>query len=174
MIDTFVTATKNDTFLMRERLEELMQLLNLNPTQFANAIGVQRATLQHILSGRNEPSLKIIMAIHTSFPDVELEWLLNGKGSAIPQLQQNEPEKDDYPLLPGMESLFFTDDVRNSPENSNLRGEENTPKQRKRRNNKEVEPVSEAEFPGKDKTIKEVVVFFADGTYQKFSSDLKK
>ena len=159
---------------MRERLEELMQLLNLNPTQFANAIGVQRATLQHILSGRNEPSLKIIMAIHTSFPDVELEWLLNGKGSAIPQLQQNEPEKDDYPLLPGMESLFFKDDVRNSPENSNLRGEENPPKHCTRRNNKEVEPISEADIPGKDKTIKEVVVFFADGTYQKFSSDLKK
>ena len=159
---------------MRERLEELMQLLNLNPTQFANAIGVQRATLQHILSGRNEPSLKIIMAIHTSFPDVELEWLLNGKGSAIPQLQQNEPVKDDYPLLPGMESLFFKEDVRNSPENSNLRGEENQPKQRKRRNNKDVEPVQEGDFSYKDKRIKEVVVFFADGTYQKFSSDLKK
>ena len=131
---------------MRERLEELMQLLNLNPTQFANAIGVQRATLQHILSGRNEPSLKIIMAIHASFPDVELEWLLNGKGSAIPQLQQNEPVKDDYPLLPGMESLFF----------------------------KDVEPVQEGDFSYKDKRIKEVVVFFADGTYQKFSSELKK
>lgn len=159
---------------MRERLEELMQLLNLNPTQFANAIGVQRATLQHILSGRNEPSLKIIMAIHNSFPDVELEWLLNGKGSAIPQLQQNEQSGDDYPLLPGMESLFFKDDVHNSPENSNLRGEEVQPKQRKRRNNKDVEPIQEAVSLYKDKSIKEVVVFFADGTYQKFSSDLKK
>lgn len=159
---------------MRERLEELMKLLNLNPTQFANAIGVQRATLQHILSGRNEPSLKIIMAIHSSFPDVELEWLLNGKGSAIPQLQQNEQSGDDYPLLPGMESLFFKDDVHNSPENSNLRGEEVQPKQRKRRNNKDVEPIQEAVSPYKDKSIKEVVVFFADGTYQKFSSDLKK
>lgn len=159
---------------MRERLEELMQLLNLNPTQFANAIGVQRATLQHILSGRNEPSLKIIMAIHNSFPDVELEWLLNGKGSAIPQLQQNEQSGDDYPLLPSMESLFFKDDVHNSPENSNLRGEEVQPKQRKRRNNKDVEPIQEAVSLYKDKSIKEVVVFFADGTYQKFSSDLKK
>ena len=174
MIDTFVSDTKNDTFLMRERLEELMQLLNLNPTQFANAIGVQRATLQHILSGRNEPSLKIIMAIHTSFPDVELEWLLNGKGSAIPELQQNEPAKDDYPLLPGMETLFFPDDVRKSPENSNLRGEENPPKQRKKRNYKEVETTSDTENSCKEKRIKEVVVFFADGTYQKFSSDLKK
>lgn len=159
---------------MRERLEELMQLLNLNPTQFANAIGVQRATLQHILSGRNEPSLKIIMAIHNSFPDVELEWLLNGKGSAIPQLQQNEQSGDDYPLLPGMETLFFKDDVHNSPDNSNLRGEEVQPKQRKRRNNKDIEPLQEAVSPYKDKSIKEVVVFFADGTYEKFSSDFKK
>ena len=38
---------------MKERLIELMELLNLSPTQFANAIGVQRTTLQHILSGRN-------------------------------------------------------------------------------------------------------------------------
>jgi len=73
-----------------------------------------------------------------------------------------------------MESLFFKDDVRISPENSNLRGEENLPKQRKRRNNKDVEPTAEGDFSGKDKRIKEVVVFFADGTYQKFSSDLKK
>jgi DNA-binding XRE family transcriptional regulator len=174
MIDTFVTDTKIETFLMRERLEELMQLLNLNPTQFANAIGVQRATLQHILSGRNEPSLKIIMAIHSSFPDVELEWLLNGKGSAIPQLQQNEQPRDDYPLLPGMENMFFQEDVRNSPEFSNVRGDEPQPKQRKRRNNKEVEPIQEGNSPCIDKRIKEVVVFFADGTYQKFSSDLKK
>jgi transcriptional regulator with XRE-family HTH domain len=159
---------------MRERLEELMQLLNLNPTQFANAIGVQRATLQHILSGRNEPSLKIIMAIHTNFPDVELEWLLNGKGSAIPELQKDEPIRDDYPLLPGMETLFFPDDVRKTPENSNLKGEEIPNKQRKRRNYKEVEATSDPDIQCKDKRIKEVVVFFADGTYQKFSSDLKK
>lgn len=159
---------------MKERLEELMQLLNLNPTQFANAIGVQRATLQHILSGRNEPSLKIIMAIHNSFPDVELEWLLNGKGSAIPVLEQKETQAEDYPLLPGMESTFFPDNVRKTPDFSNLREEETPSKQRKRRNNKEVEPMSDAEKPCKEKRIKEVVVFFEDGTYQKFSSDLKK
>ena len=73
-----------------------------------------------------------------------------------------------------MESLFFKDDVRNSSENSNLRGEEILPKQRKRRNYKEVETASDQDIPCKEKRIKEVVVFFADGTYQKFSSDLKK
>lgn len=159
---------------MKERLEELMQLLNLNPTQFANAIGVQRATLQHILSGRNEPSLKIIMAIHNSFPDVELEWLLNGKGSAIPMLDRKEVPVEDYPILPGMESTFFQDNVRKTPDFSNLREEETPSKQRKRRNYKEFVSSSDTSNPCKEKRIKEVVVFFEDGTYQKFLSELKK
>ena len=159
---------------MKERLEELMNLLHLSPTQFANEIGVQRATLQHILSGRNEPSLKIIMAIHNKYPDVELEWLLNGIGTAIPHLSQNSKPEMDYPLLPGMESAFFQSDVRKTPDFSSLRGEEAVSKQRKTRNNKDVRSDINTSETGGNKTIKEVVIFFADGTYQKFSSDLKK
>ena len=159
---------------MKERLEELMNLLHLSPTQFANEIGVQRATLQHILSGRNEPSLKIIMAIHNKYPDVELEWLLNGIGTAIPQLSQNSKPELDYPLLPGMESTFFQTEARKTPEYSSLKGEEGFSKQRKLRNNKELKSENITSDTSGNKAIKEVVVFFADGTYQKFSSDLKK
>ena len=88
---------------MKERLIELMQLLNCTPTQFANAIGVQRATLQHILNGRNEPSLKIIMAVHDGFPQVDLEWLLYGRGNTFgetsPQKQENnDPANGDSSL----------------------------------------------------------------------------
>lgn len=160
---------------MRERLEELMELLKMTPTQFAIAIGVQRTTLQHILSGRNEPSLKIIMAIHNSFPDVELEWLLNGKGQAIPGLkQQNQvTTEQDYPLLPGMD-VFFPDDGRKPSVYQNVREEENPSKQRKKRNNKDFTLSSDTRMECKEKVIKEVVVFFEDGTYQKFSSELKK
>jgi len=160
--------------MMKERLEELMDLLHLTPTQFANEIGVQRATLQHILSGRNEPSLKIIMAIHNKYPDVELEWLLNGIGTAIPQLSQNTKPEPDYPLLPGMEGTFFQTESRKATDFSNLRGEETVPRQRKTRNNKDIKSDNFAAENNANKAIKEVVVFFADGTYQKFSSDLKK
>ena len=159
---------------MKERLEQLMELLHLSPTQFANEIGVQRATLQHILSGRNEPSLKIIMAIHNKYPDVELEWLLNGIGTAIPQLNTTDQTEPDYPLLPGMESTFFPTDVRKSPDFSSLRGEDTPLKQRKTRNNKEIRTENTTSEYALNKSIKEVVVFFSDGTYQKFSSDLKK
>ncbi|MBO6079067.1 MAG: helix-turn-helix transcriptional regulator [Bacteroidaceae bacterium] len=155
--------------MMKERLEQLMELLNLTPTQFANAIGVQRATLQHILSGRNEPSLKIIMAIHNSFPDVELEWLLNGKGTAIPGLQQKSEPAQDYPLLPGMESAFFPADLPGNQKFSNLSDQEGPSKNRKKRNNKDVRATPDAPNTSQSKVIKEVVVFFEDGTYQKFS-----
>ena len=154
---------------MKERLEELMEMLNMTPTQFANAIGVQRATLQHILSGRNEPSLKIIMAIHNSFPDVELEWLLNGKGTAIPGLQQKSEPDQDYPLLPGMESAFFSAQSPGNQKFSNLSDQNEPAKTRKKRNNKDIKSTFDTPNALQTKAIKEVVVFFEDGTYQKFS-----
>src|SRR5690606_15634735 len=48
---------------------------------FADKIGVQRSSISHILSGRNKPSLDFILKILAAYPDVELYWLLNGKGS---------------------------------------------------------------------------------------------
>ena len=159
---------------MKERLEELMQLLNLTPTQFANEIGIQRTTLQHILSGRNEASLKIIMAIHSKYPDVELEWLLNGKGYAIPVMQQNDSQNQDYPLFPGMESTVFPTQGKDNSEFLNVKEEKIPSSTRKRTNNKGVSAGTGNSLENNQKRIKEVVIFFEDGTYQKFSSELKK
>ena len=159
---------------MKERLEELMQLLNLTPTQFANEIGIQRTTLQHILSGRNEASLKIIMAIHSKYPDVELEWLLNGKGYAIPVMQQNESQNQDYPLFPGMESTLFPTQGKENSEFLNVKEEKIPSSIRKRTNNKGVSTGTGNSLENNQRRIKEVVIFFEDGTYQKFSSELKK
>jgi hypothetical protein len=37
--------------------------------------------LSHLLSGRNKPSLDFILKILDVFPDVDLYWMINGKGS---------------------------------------------------------------------------------------------
>jgi len=161
--------------MTKERLVELMELLKMTPTQFAASIGVQRATLQHILSGRNEPSLKIVTSIHNRFPDIGLEWLLDGKGSPIPGMtdRENQPADEDYPFFPGFENQQIKPDVQKSFEFSNLTGMSTPPKQRKRTNNKEVNSQDTDTVKCKEKVIKEVVVFFEDGTYQKFTSNLK-
>ena len=64
-----------------KRLEILLDYYSLNASAFADKIGVQRSSLSHLLSGRNKPSLDFILKILDVFPDVDLYWILNGKGS---------------------------------------------------------------------------------------------
>lgn len=84
-----------------KRLQEVMDLHGESASSFAEKIGVQRSSISHILSGRNKPSLDFVLKILSAFPDVELYWLLNGKGTApilnkLPhnQLKSSELKKD--------------------------------------------------------------------------------
>jgi len=63
-----------------KRLEIMLDYYNLSASSFADKIGVQRSSLSHLLSGRNKPSLDFILKILDVFPDVDLYWILNGKG----------------------------------------------------------------------------------------------
>jgi transcriptional regulator with XRE-family HTH domain len=63
-----------------KRLEVILDYYSLNASAFADKIGVQRSSLSHLLSGRNKPSLDFILKILEEFPEVDLYWILNGKG----------------------------------------------------------------------------------------------
>ena len=73
-----------NTEAFTERLEKLLAHYELNASSFADAIGVQRSSISHLLSGRNRPSLDFVMKVITRFPEVNLYWLLNGKGTFPP------------------------------------------------------------------------------------------
>lgn len=64
-----------------KRLEKIIHYYGLSASAFAEKIDVQRSSISHILSGRNKPSLEFVMKILSSFPEVDLYWLLNGKGT---------------------------------------------------------------------------------------------
>lgn len=64
-----------------KRLQKVMDFYGETSSSFAEKIGVQRSSISHILSGRNKPSLDFVLKVLSSFPDVELYWLLNGKGT---------------------------------------------------------------------------------------------
>ncbi len=70
-----------------------MKYYSLSASAFAEKIGVQRSSISHILSGRNKPSLEFTMKILTSFPEVDLYWLLNGKGN-FPKEEENKQSID--------------------------------------------------------------------------------
>ena len=63
------------------RLKKVMDFHQLSASMFADKVGVQRSSISHILSGRNKPSLDFILKVTSEFTDVDMYWLLNGKGS---------------------------------------------------------------------------------------------
>lgn len=72
-----------------KRLQKVMDFYGETSSSFAEKIGVQRSSISHILSGRNKPSLDFILKVLSSFPDVELYWLLNGKGTFPNEIKTN-------------------------------------------------------------------------------------
>jgi transcriptional regulator with XRE-family HTH domain len=73
-----------------KRLEIVLEYYGLSASAFADKIGVQRSSLSHLLSGRNKPSLDLILKIIQNFPEIDLYWIVNGKGN-FPKLDsQNE------------------------------------------------------------------------------------
>lgn len=63
-----------------KRLQKVIDYYGESASSFAEKIGVQRSSISHILSGRNKPSLDFVLKVLSSFPEVEMYWLLNGKG----------------------------------------------------------------------------------------------
>ena len=63
------------------RLKKIIEYYQLTASLFADKIGVQRSSISHILSGRNKPSLDFILKVTTTFEEVDIYWLLNGKGT---------------------------------------------------------------------------------------------
>ena len=64
-----------------ERLKTVMDHYGLTATALADSIQIQRSSISHLLSGRNKPSLDFVLKVLEEYPEVELYWLLNGKGS---------------------------------------------------------------------------------------------
>lgn len=70
-----------------KRIHKIMEKNDLNASSFAEAINVGRSSISHILSGRNKPSLDLVMNIVSQFPEVDLYWILNGTGT-YPKTEQ--------------------------------------------------------------------------------------
>lgn len=74
-----------------KRLQKVMDYYGESASSFAEKIQVQRSSISHVLSGRNKPSLEFVLKVVSSYPEVELYWLLNGKG-AFPAAYTNEKD----------------------------------------------------------------------------------
>lgn len=80
-----------------KRLQKILDYYDLSAASFADGIKVNRSSISHILSGRNKPSLDFVLKVIFSYPEVDLYWLLNGKGS-FPKQPVSENKKEEIPF----------------------------------------------------------------------------
>ncbi len=65
---------------MHNRLKKWMEYEDVKSSAFADKIGVNRATISHILSGRNKPSIDFLEKLLYVYPEVNANWLITGIG----------------------------------------------------------------------------------------------
>ncbi|MFZ5939978.1 MAG: helix-turn-helix domain-containing protein [Bacteroidota bacterium] len=68
---------------MKDRLNRFLEHEKLSPARFAELIDVQRSSISHLLSGRNNPSFDFIQRMLRVFPYLNAEWLILGEGEMI-------------------------------------------------------------------------------------------
>jgi transcriptional regulator with XRE-family HTH domain len=66
---------------MNNRIGLLLKVKDVTASRFAEMIGVQPSNISHLLSGRNKPSLDFIIKVCETFPDINIDWLMFGKGN---------------------------------------------------------------------------------------------
>ena len=112
---------------MVERINLLLKAKNITARQFAEEIGIQPSGMSHILSGRNNPSLDFVMKVVKRWPEININWLMFGKGemyvglpSSAPIVSQaEEPMPAETPIQEHSATPFPTDtEATNAPEHS--------------------------------------------------------
>ena len=133
----------------------------MTAAQFAEKIGISPSSLSHILSGRNNPSLEVVMKIHKACDYISLDWLLYGEG-------QMETDVDSDNNIHYTPSLFDENPVNPSKETITLenrkemalRSTGNTPKEIVKQEIRYIEKPA--------RKITEIRIFFDDNTYETF------
>jgi transcriptional regulator with XRE-family HTH domain len=125
----------------KDRVECIIKELGMTARQFAAEIHVQPGTISNMMSGRNKPSLDVMQRIMHTYPTLNPEWLICGNGKM-------------WRTVPGVQAELF-DALPPDPKNkvSHMPVKE--------------EPQVIAVPP---KQIKNIVVYYTDGTYEEYYS----
>jgi len=125
-----------------KRLEKILEEYELSAAGFAQKIEVGRATISHILSGRNKPSLDFALKVISAFPEVNLYWLLLGQGHFPKNEEGITPTLHD-PEITEDKSKISLDKISNKHTSNTL-------------NDK--------------KEVKRIVIFYSDGSFDNYEN----
>ena len=85
ILTTFVTSKVT---IMNSRLKQFIAAENITQAQLADNLNVVRASVSHILAGRNKPGYDFICGLMSHYPNLNIEWLMFGKGKMYKTQEQ--------------------------------------------------------------------------------------
>jgi transcriptional regulator with XRE-family HTH domain len=161
---------------MKDRLQQILKNEKLTPARFAELVGVQRSSVSHILSGRNNPSLDFLQKILANFEHINPDWLITGNGTYKRPSGENKNIGADESTRREGKIVF--------PENGPVKEEERAEYGKKPKsdsnlyknhlssyNQREVVPASENKAPTttrSEKTIIKTILFYDDNSFEVF------
>lgn len=137
---------------MRERIVQFLNAENISSTQFADSIGVQRSSVSHILSGRNNPSFDFIQKLLKKYEEINAEWLILGVGTMYKSRENRDLFESEGPesVEPLSESKVVKKEDINSKFEAHKKPEATT--------GQEVE-----------RKVRKIVIFYSDNTFSEFT-----
>ena len=157
---------------MNTRLKQFLAAENITQAQFADRINVVRASVSHVLAGRNNPSFDFIKAMMAQYPNLNIEWLMFGKGKMYKNAPAEAPDEaaaqvsgdlfaDEFPI---MQEVYAAAPEENVPAAAPAPASGASINEIKALINTMQKPVSQR------KLIK-ITAFYDDGTFQELTAN---
>ena len=144
---------------MKDRLLLFMNRENISATTLADEIGVQRSSISHILSGRNNPSYDFIYKLIRKYESINTEWLLTGKGDMYKKEQQIEAQRTEESIHLENEKI----DIKGISEENNYYDYEGKPRVSESGEKSEIPKVTNVN------KIEKIVYFYKNGTFKEYN-----
>lgn len=149
---------------MKDRISSLMKHMGMSQKRFAAEICISEGALSSIFSGRTKPTLNTVNNIHERFPEVNMGWLMDGKGEmfisspSIP-LQTDPNEEGSSVAITQISGLPIQSGFMEQVANPQRMAPQTA--------------ISMSEGKNIDKPLRriaEIRVFYDDGTFETFSA----
>ncbi len=162
---------------MKSRLQTLLSSEKITSSRFADIIGVNRSSISHILSGRNNPSLDILQKVLTKFPHINPDWLLLGQGNMHRNMgEEKQPIKQPLSTLFENKTIRPNNNIAPNTEPKKIFKEE-IPNNPEKKEEKPAEDYSELTAPlvppidkkvTEEKKLEKIVFFYSDKSFEVF------
>lgn len=159
------------------RIKAYIEHAGLTRSQFADSCGIPRPTLTQLLNGHNKKvSDDILSKIHDAYPDLSMMWLVFGEGEmilhgniGISKAENSEKQTPSTTQQADTQNNYALFDIENNTIDFDSEKSANPQTPPTPVSPFPGEPLETAASPRQGKTVRHIMVFYTDNSYEMFT-----